>query len=408
LILKNPFTGIKQPSLNFTEMKKSILIIFLIFLVFIAGFEISQRTWIESASIRGAFKSHPDTWIYLNAFSTMGVLISDSARSDKYGNFEFKILKPVEDLYMIQVSRNNSIPVLLRKGDDLSISSAGIFLKKKYRVSGSAASDEIRKFEEYIIDEEASIDSLNDHVFLSGNLEEVNQTYNDGLLELQEKKSQVRKRVIDYCKVNPNSLASLYMMSRTFSGSPLFTVTQDLGMMNDLLDSLAVTNPGSSFLSFMTGIVRNYSVNKLISYENENKLRPGAIFPELILPGLDGKQHQLRNSSGYTLVYFWRSDCIHCRIEVELLKEMHKKYSDSGFSIYSISLDDNPERLKEYLDHNPVPWTVVSDFSGWSSPLVRDFNIRGTPTKFLLDKNGFIIDKQFTSDDLNTRLQRII
>lgn len=146
-------------------MRKSVLIIIMIFLVFMIGFDLSHRTWKSMSKINGNFQCFPDTRIYLAALSVGGTSILDSTLAGPTGNFEFNIRNLKKDIFFLQVSRNNFIPVILKPGDYLSVSSKELSLRKDYKLSGSDESEEIRNFEQMLRRSEIEIDSTNDLVF---------------------------------------------------------------------------------------------------------------------------------------------------------------------------------------------------------------------------------------------------
>ncbi len=84
--------------------------------------------------------------------------------------------------------------------------------------------------------------------------------------------------------------------------------------------------------------------------------------------------------------------------EVPLLKELYAQYKDQGVVFIGISLDEDQKKLEEMVASKGISWPQVRDADG---SLVTLFNIKGTPTYYLLDRDGRIAAKRITIDKLS-------
>ncbi len=63
--------------------------------------------------------------------------------------------------------------------------------------------------------------------------------------------------------------------------------------------------------------------------------------PAFILPGLDGRQHELGEWSGkVVLLNFWASWCSPCQIEIRDLAVFQEQYGSRGLQVIGIGMDD--------------------------------------------------------------------
>lgn len=91
------------------------------------------------------------------------------------------------------------------------------------------------------------------------------------------------------------------------------------------------------------------------------------------------------------LVNFWATWCGPCRKEMPDFVEVYKQQKANGFEIIGVSLDEEGWEvvqpfLKQYKINFPV---VVGD-----GKLARTYGgIEFLPTSFLIDRNGFVVDK---------------
>ena len=76
--------------------------------------------------------------------------------------------------------------------------------------------------------------------------------------------------------------------------------------------------------------------------------------------------------------------------EVPLLKELYAQYKDQGVVVVGISLDEELKPLQEMVTANGISWPQIHD---GDKTLVKLFNVKGTPTYYLLDREGKIAAK---------------
>ena len=76
--------------------------------------------------------------------------------------------------------------------------------------------------------------------------------------------------------------------------------------------------------------------------------------------------------------------------EVPLLKELYAQHLDQGVVVVGISLDDELKPLQEMVGSLGMSWPQIHDAD---QSLVKLFNVKGTPTYYLLDREGKIVAK---------------
>ena len=80
--------------------------------------------------------------------------------------------------------------------------------------------------------------------------------------------------------------------------------------------------------------------------------------------------------------------------EVPLLKELYAQYKDQGVVVVGISLDEDVKPVREMVTSKGISWPQVSDAD---KTLQKLFNVKGTPTYYLLDRDGKIAAKGLPS-----------
>ncbi|MGL4766938.1 MAG: TlpA disulfide reductase family protein [Formosimonas sp.] len=93
-----------------------------------------------------------------------------------------------------------------------------------------------------------------------------------------------------------------------------------------------------------------------------------------------------------TVVNFWATSCSTCKKEMPKLVEIYKTYNPQGLEYVGIAMQyDDPAYIKNYVAAQQLPFNIAWDKDG---RLAEQFGmILGTPTTFIIGKNGNIVKK---------------
>ena len=110
--------------------------------------------------------------------------------------------------------------------------------------------------------------------------------------------------------------------------------------------------------------------------------------PNLTLKTLDNKDLKISDLKGEVVyVDFWATWCPPCRQSFPWMEEMHQRYSDLGFKIVAISLDNKREVIDQFLKTMTTHFTIAHDPGGESA---NEFKVKGMPSSYLIDRKGNI------------------
>ncbi len=132
--------------------------------------------------------------------------------------------------------------------------------------------------------------------------------------------------------------------------------------------------------------------------------------PEIALPGPDGKVIKLSSLKGkVVLIDFWASWCGPCRKQNPYVVEMYQAYKDKGFTIYSVSLDQNKNSWTKAIQKDGLEWeNHVSDLKFWNNKAAADYGVDAIPATFLIDRNGMVIAKNLHGGELDKQIKKAL
>jgi thiol-disulfide isomerase/thioredoxin len=104
-------------------------------------------------------------------------------------------------------------------------------------------------------------------------------------------------------------------------------------------------------------------------------------------------------NSKYSLLVFYQSGCGPCEETMQGLQGNYKNLSSKGVKIITISADTDDQVFKN--TSNQYPWKdKYCDLHGINGVNFKNYAVIGTPTMFLLDSKGIIIEKIATIEQL--------
>ena len=136
----------------------------------------------------------------------------------------------------------------------------------------------------------------------------------------------------------------------------------------------------------------------------------GKLAPDLNFPNKDGKLISLSSLRGkVVLLDFWASWCGPCRKENPFVVSLYNKYKNSGFDIYSFSLDNKKDRWIQAIEQDGLVWeNHVSDLSGWQSAGAAKYLIKSIPQTFLIDRQGNIAEIGLRGPELEKKILNLL
>lgn len=137
-----------------------------------------------------------------------------------------------------------------------------------------------------------------------------------------------------------------------------------------------------------------------MDFHRENQM--GMIAPKLNL--LDTLQDPISLSAisaNYTILFFYSPDCGHCKKETPVLLDIYHGLQSEGVEVLAVDSDTDIDKWKAFIQEHQLDWINAADpFT--RSNFRRQYNVRTTPTIYILDRDKRIIAKKLGVEQIET------
>ena len=130
--------------------------------------------------------------------------------------------------------------------------------------------------------------------------------------------------------------------------------------------------------------------------------------PSLNVTTLGGEQVSLQQLQGRpVLVTFWATTCPGCVKEMPHLVELYNELHPQGFELIALAMAYDPEdQVREMARLKRLPYKVALDRDGSAAKAFGDVKL--TPTSFLIDPNGRIVQQKLGEMNMDALHSRIL
>ena len=361
-------------------------------------------------TIKGNIKDAPQVKVILAKLTTKEMIIVDSVKADKKGNFKITGEINSPGFYILRTDKSRYINLILHPGDRIDLTTSLENFDTEYYVEGSRDS---RLVQELIKKQNKTLEQI---TTLSNQYEESKshpETYPENKKRIDSAYNklvaQYKDYSTDFIHKNPRSLASLMALYQQLGlHTSVFNPVGDITIFNFVDSNLTVRYPDVEAVKSLNKEV--VDIKERLTYKNveKNKFAVGSTAPEIALPDTSGNVIQLSSLHGkYVLLNFWASWSGPCKKENNILKQIYDKYYKRGFTIYQVSLDQDRNSWVNAIKHENLPWINVSDLKYWNSVVVPLYNLYDLPENLLLDKTGKIIARDIRGNEIENQVKEI-
>ncbi len=129
-----------------------------------------------------------------------------------------------------------------------------------------------------------------------------------------------------------------------------------------------------------------------MDFHRENQIGMQAPALYLVDTLLDQQRLQMIDAD-YTVLFFYSPECGHCKKSTPVLLDVYHNLKPEGVEIVGVNVDTDIEKWKAFVQEYQLDWINLADpFT--RSNFRRQYNVRSTPTIYILDKDKRIIAKK--------------
>lgn len=307
--------------------------------------------------------------------------------------------------YIMFVGNYTPIVLFLDEASEknVDVSASVPDIGENYTVTGSTISNDLREYMLFAMqDYDREISLLNQlNTINPADTKQTDAIYAslDSIFVVQ------RQYAVDHITKDSASPVSWMMLRELVPHKGVLAMdSSDLNYFQMVVNGMKAKYPYTEYVTYIENDIA--SINAQFAQQNA----PASQAPEIKLPDVNGKELALSSLRGkYVLLDFWASWCGPCRMENPNVVRMYEKYKDKGFTVFSVSLDEDKEAWKKAIQADNLSWpNHVSDLNGWASAPVATYGVQGIPATFLLDKEGNIIAQNLRGAQLEQKLQELL
>jgi len=366
----------------------------------------ADSAYPENFSIAGTVQGAANTTVYLEAATQDGIVDVAKGLTDEDGKFELKGNIPGMGIYQLRLgeTEENVIPLTLAPKDEVKLQTSLDRFVREPKLSGPKWT---RAVNVYLANIAELAEKQNQ--FMLENQGEVDQAKKQAFQKkLMLKMENLAKREIDQ---NPSSPANIILVSALYPNMGFEMWDKgNLAYVAKVGEAFSKAYPDSPIAQNMLMQVGQLETAFSQFEQSQAQQTDGEVAPEIAMKSPEGKIIKLSDLRGkHVLIDFWASWCGPCRRENPNVVRLYQAYKDKGFTILSVSLDEDKEKWKAAILQDGLVWpNHVSDLLGWRTPMTQIYGFSGIPHTVLVDPAGKIVARNLRGEALEQKLKELL
>ncbi len=356
---------------------------------------------IDNFSISGKIVGAGGFRLYVEAPSDRGMIPVSDTLINSDGTFRLNGNVPGLGFFLLRLGENqeNVIQVTIEPNNKISINTSLENFKYKPNLSGPSWAKVLNKHQEVlrVFENEQKELMANE---TSASKEEVNAAF-----------MASKKKVEDFAKASmvadPGNAYNIVLSMAILPTTSFDQWDPDnlkvLEAVAQGFESKYYGQPAAKTIRSQVGQIQS-------AYSQYASTTNGTITaPEIAMKNPEGKNLKLSDLRGkVVLIDFWASWCGPCRQENPNVVRLYKKYQNKGFTVFSVSLDEDINAWKSAIQKDGLIWqNHVSDLKGWQTPLIKTYGFEAIPFTVLVNKEGKVIGTNLRGEQLEQKLEEL-
>ncbi len=359
----------------------------------------------DQFKIAGTVENAAKETMYLEHIGLLKTDLLDSVVLSKDGEFKFKAPRPeYPDFYRLRIGAK-TIDFAVDSCETITVKADAKSFASSYQLEGSQTSDDIQQLRKSVSDIQRKVNSITPEMSAA----ERNAKIAEITADIEKHKVMARQLILQ----NPRSAAAYFAIYQKVNNSYIFSPY----VKEDKPYCAAVA---TSYNTFMPEYVRSKNLYGLVmdAIQTERKEKANQEWAEIInnasagyidiaLNDKNNKQRKLSELEGKVVLIDFSSYEMENSVQYTFeLRELYNKYSGRGFEIFQISLDRSKLLWEESVAN--LPWVCVRDENGPNTTFVSSYNVRAIPTLYLMNREGVIIGRDMSFEELNAKIAKLL
>ncbi|MEJ5265038.1 MAG: TlpA disulfide reductase family protein [Bacteroidales bacterium] len=359
--------------------------------------------------ISGKFDNASGELLTLKELTIADVITVDSAKVSNNGKFTLKGKNNKIAFYNLYVNNANPITLVIKPGDRIHLTGDIRNLANTYQVEGSEESQWVKELTEKLNRTVQRIDSLNrvyrDSLGTANILK--TKAHLDSLFKVFE--NEQIKYTRNFIRAHRGALVTVMALYQQLTPRrALLSPSLHYDLFKEVDSVMMLTYPEADAVQSLHQLMSSLSEEYLRKIELEKRLGIGAQAPDFTLNDFNNVPVTLSSYRGkYLILNFWASWSEPSREFNRELIGIYYRYRNAGLDVLQVSLDKSRQTWLETITNSGLPWRNVTDLKMWDSPVVPLYGIEKLPFTLLLDKDGKILLKNPSKEELQLKLKEI-
>jgi peroxiredoxin len=116
----------------------------------------------------------------------------------------------------------------------------------------------------------------------------------------------------------------------------------------------------------------------------------GTVAPDFTLPDVNGNPisfHDVAARHDVTLVNFWATWCMPCRLETPELTKTWEEHGEKGLAVLAVSTDGDATKVRRFVEDRHLAFPVLTDGGSVS----ERYDIKALPTSLMVDRSAKVV-----------------
>ncbi len=364
----------------------------------------------ETFTIEGHITGAADSTLRLENTSLRGVHEIATVTLDSTGTFLFKAERTeAPEFYRLRIA-NKLINLSVDSTETINITAQWATMNTDYKVEGSDNCVRIKDMTLKQLELQRQVMEI-DRIGMMPNVKQ------EKILALiEDYKANVARK---YIFTDPSQTSSYFALFQTVGGLLIF---DNYSNIEDIKALRAVATCWDSFYPnaersknimsiALAGIERQreemaqqQAAQQIVN--DSTKISYSGVI-DLNLVDAKGKRHKLSDMKGkVVLLDFHAFSMKESPARILSLRELYNKYSQRGFEIYQVSLDDNRHFWTQQVES--LPWISVRDEDGSLPQKLAVYNVQAIPDFFLIDRDNNLVKRQAQIENLEQEIENLL